>query len=215
MSTSLAGRPVVMQESRALILVEDSGNKHAQIPQHLSQTILPNKPSCNTLQNSLRNELTNWHRKCRSETARLIRKTNRANKKRFQTQLFRQIRSQAIGLARQLPAYIAQDPTNILRNSFTIYPYETNNLTLGKSCTDKLSESIAISEYQDAVLRFRICRRYGPKGPFSRTIGILSSRCPGRSHALRTRAKYTKKTSYSAIQTTTAPLLLLTETPYP
>ena len=73
-STALAGRPVAMRESRALILVEDSGNKHAQIPQHLSQTILPNKPSCNTLQNSLRNELTDWHRACRSETARLIRK---------------------------------------------------------------------------------------------------------------------------------------------
>ena len=151
--TAFAGRPVAMRESRALTPVKDSGNKHAPNPPHLSQTCSSMKESCKPLRDSTQNErnITN-HRKCRSENARITRRANRACKKRFQRQLFRRIRSQAIGLARQLPAFIAQDPTNAThllparRNSEceteTLPPMSEVSALVG-------SES---SEYQDTVL---------------------------------------------------------------
>ena len=150
--TAFAGRPEAMRESRTLSSLKDSGLKLAQNPPNLSRTEARKHESCKEVMSSVEyNQNIPTHRKC-SELAKLTRKVHRINKRRYQRQLFRKIRSQALCLASQLPAYIAQEPTNPANGNLSPSTVDLHTRSVAHTHSEDLSCSNELSDYQDAVL---------------------------------------------------------------
>ena len=90
---------------------------------------------------------------CRSLAALLRRRTQRAIKKANHRKTYRFIRTQALGLARQVPMYWAQDPANGLahyHNNIQNIGYHRNDPTVFFPDSDIVSEA---SSYQKDVLQ--------------------------------------------------------------
>ena len=151
--TAFAGRPVAMRESRTLSSLKDSGIKLAQNPPNLSRTDARKHESCKEVMSSVEyNQNIPTYRKCRRELARLTRKLHRINRRRYQRQLFRKIRSQALCLASQLPAYLAQEPTNPAHGNLSPSTVDLHTRSVAHTHSEDLSCSSELSDYQDAVL---------------------------------------------------------------
>ena len=137
--TVLASPPLEMRESRARPASgRDSGN---QLRNH------PCPKSKRTYQIGLDKK------KCRSLAALLRRRTQRAIKKANHRKTYRFIRTQALGLARQVPMYWAQDPANGLahyHNNIQNIGYHRNDPTVFFPDSDIVSEA---SSYQKDVLQ--------------------------------------------------------------
>ena len=137
--TVLASPPLEMRESRAHPTAgRDSGNQLRNHPcpkfNHTYQ-VGPDK------------------KKCRSLPALLRRKTQRAIKKANQRKTYRYIRTQALGLARQVPMYRAQDPAIGLaqyHNSITCIGYHPEDPIAPSSDSATVSE---VSSYQKELLQ--------------------------------------------------------------
>ena len=85
-------------------------------------------------------------RKCRSNTALLRRRVNRARNRNMHRRSYRHLKTQALALARQVPLFKAQDPTDNLEflDWFKPKPFDSHTHTITHE-----EFSLGFSDYQD------------------------------------------------------------------
>ena len=101
--------------------------------------------NCNQLQSTDSTKM-GPKRKCRSNTALLRRRVNRARNRNMHRRSYRHLKTQALALARQVPLFKAQDPTDNLEflDWFKPKPFDSHTHTITHE-----EFSLGFSDYQD------------------------------------------------------------------